>query len=349
MNRPRDRASAAGLLPRMESRPWRDGKTVTYRYLPVGGTVWLNLGTDRTEALRRVLELNGQADDTGSIARLWAQYRQTPGWAGLRERTRADYADYAVPLLSVFGDTHAASITAPDVARYLRKERASAPKRANREISLLGNLIGLAIERGEAQHNPCRGGQVRRNPERPRAEAPDAGQIQALAAFAVARRGQWCVIAFTARFAALVGARQAELLPLHWPQWDATEVRLQRAKQRAGVVKVERIETSPALAALRDEMLAVSRDGGKLGAVFANRQGNPYTAAGFAAMWGKLMRAAIAAGVVDAAQRFTFHDLRSFYTTAHQEARGALPNLHASPTTTARVYERGKAARRKAL
>lgn len=58
MTRPRDRASAAGLLPRMEARPWRDGKTTTYRYHVADGKP-INLGTDRAEALRRVLELLG--------------------------------------------------------------------------------------------------------------------------------------------------------------------------------------------------------------------------------------------------------------------------------------------------
>lgn len=346
MNRPKDRASAAGLLPRMEARPWRDGRTVTYRYLPVGGT-WLNLGTDRAAALRKVLELNGHSgDDSGTINALWRSYQASPGWAALRERTRADYADYSVPLLAVFGSVHAAHIQAPDVARYLRKERASAPKRANREISLLGNLIGLAIECGDALHNPCRGGQVMRNPERPRSQSPSAGQIEALAAFAVAKQGQWCTIMMAAEFAALVGARQAELLPLHWPQWGVDEVRLTRAKQRAGVLKIDRIESSQALADLRARLQAVAPDG-RLGAVFANRQGNPYTAAGFAAMWGKLMREAAAKGVVE--QRFTFHDLRSHYVTRHKASGAGLPDLHASPTTTAKVYERSREARRRAL
>lgn len=36
MNRPRDRQSSLGLLPRMEARLWADGKTTTYRYHPVG-------------------------------------------------------------------------------------------------------------------------------------------------------------------------------------------------------------------------------------------------------------------------------------------------------------------------
>lgn len=55
MNRPRDRASARGLLPRMESRPRKDG-LVTYRYHPVGGKP-INLGTDRDEDRPRHLVL----------------------------------------------------------------------------------------------------------------------------------------------------------------------------------------------------------------------------------------------------------------------------------------------------
>ncbi|MFO1268578.1 MAG: tyrosine-type recombinase/integrase [Rubrivivax sp.] len=149
-----------------------------------------------------------------------------------------------------------------------------------------------------------------------------------------------------AEFCALAGSRQAEFLQLHWPQWSETEVRLRRAKQRKGVEKVERIESSAALLELRQRLLAVARDV-KLGAVFPNRQGNPYTASGFAAMWGKLMREAVAQKIV--ARRFTFHDLRSHYTTQHKQQMGALPELHASSTTTARVYERSKEARRRAL
>ena len=344
MPRPRDRASAAGLLPRMEARPRKDGLT-TYRYHPVGGKP-INLGTDRVAALRKVLDLLGIADDRGTVRRLWTQYQDTPGWRDLAERTRADYIEYSAPLLAVFGDMAAAGITAPMVAQYLRRERAEAPKRANREISLLGNLIGLAIERGEAEHNPCRGGQVKRNPEEPRTEAPATGQIEALAAYARGKGGQWRVVVMAAEFAALVGARQAEFLRLYWPQFDAAEVRLRRAKQRGGAEKIDRIEVSPALAELRTRLQAVAANPA-LGAVFPNRKGNPYTGEGFAAMWGKLMREAMAQQVIE--RRFTFHDLRAHYTTQHKEQRGTLPDLHASPTTTARVYERSRVGRRKSL
>lgn len=345
MNRPRDRASAAGLLPRMEARPWADGKTIAYRFHPFEGKP-IPLGTDRSAAIRKVAAMTGKADDIGTIGKLWEQYKETADWLALTERTRADYADYSVPLLAVFKDTLAAELTAPDVARYLRVERKAAPVRANREVALLGNLVSLAIERGEAEHNPCRGGQVKRNKERPRTEAPQREGIDALVAHANTKGGQWRIIVMAAEFAALAGSRQVELLTLHWPQFGTDEVRLRRAKQRAGAEKVERVTVSPALLALRTRLQAIATNA-TLGAVFPNRQGNPYTSAGFAAMWGRLMREAMAEKVID--RRFTFHDLRAHYTTAHKDQTGNLPDLHASPTTTARVYERSKVARRNSL
>jgi hypothetical protein len=343
MNRPKDRASAAGLLPRMEARPWRDGKTTTYRYHAINGKP-INLGTDRAEALRKVLDMLGQADDSGTIGRLWKQHQDSPAWRDLQPRTQDDYRTYAVPLLRVFGDMHASSITPPDVARYLRQERADAPIRANREIALLAILIGLAVERGEATTNPARGKQVKRNKERPRTEAPSAAEIAALVGYA--KTAQQRVLVMAAEFAALVGSRQAELLPLTWPYFGADEVRLDRAKQHKGTKKVERIAVSPALLALRGRLLDVAHDS-TIGTVFPTRKGNPYTSSGFASQWQKFIVAALADGVI--ARRFTFHDLRAHYATEHQEQTGTLPNLHASPTTTAKIYERSGHAKRKAL
>lgn len=350
--KPRDRETAKGLLPRMEARPWADGKTVTYRYHPLGAKKPLNLGTDRLAAIRRVLELIGKSDDAGTIARLWEQYKESMAWKELKPRTRQDYEDYSVHILKCFGTEPADSITAPMIARYLRSERSEAPIRANREIALLGNLIGLAIERGEAEHNPCRGGQVKRNKERPLDVLPDVADIEALVRFAAARDaavktkiGRSVVVMMAAEFAALTGARQAEFLPLAWPAFDEAEVRIERAKQRMGVKKVDRIAVSPALAALRTRLLAFQTS--PMGAVFPNRAGNVYTADGFATMWQKLMTAAVEAGEVK--QRFNFHALRAFYATKHKTETGALPDMHASPTTTAKIYERSKTGRRNAL
>lgn len=345
MNRPRDRLSAEGLLPRMESRPWKDGHTVTYRYRPIDGKP-INLGTDKLLAVRKVANMNGLGDDVGTINRLWEQYQETPDWTGLSDRTKEDYVKYAGPLLAVFSDTLASQLTAPMIARYLRVERKKAPVRANREISLLGNLISLAIERGEAEHNPCRGGQVKRNKERPRTRSPEHNEIEALVQYAATRGGQWAIVMMAAEFAALAGNRKIEFLKLHWSQINDSEIRLMRAKQHGGTERVEKIELSPAMRALLARLRPIARDD-RIGAVFPNRYGNTYTHDGFNSMWQKLMRDAHQQGVI--AKRFTFHDLRAHYVTAHKTSTGELPDMHASPTTTARVYERSRVSKRKAL
>jgi hypothetical protein len=122
VNRPRDRRSAAGLLHRMEARPWKDGKTVTYRYHPIRSAP-INLGTDKAEAVRRVALMIGQATEEGTIGTLWEHFTASPDWSALSERTRCDYTEYSVELLRVFASTAAAEITAPMVARYLQPVR----------------------------------------------------------------------------------------------------------------------------------------------------------------------------------------------------------------------------------
>ena len=343
MTRPRDRASAAGLLPRMEARPWRDGKTITFRYHPAEGKP-INLGTDRAEALRRVLELLGESDTSGTIGRLWQQYRQTPAWVALADATRVDYTQASAHLLRVFADVQARDVRPADIARYLRMERADAPVRANREFALLSNLCALAVERGEMDTNPCK--QVRRNKERPRTEAPESDELRAFLAWAHVRGDRAAlVLAGMAEFVALAGSRRVEFRGLHWTQVSDTEVRLTRAKQRGRDVS-ERVEISPALADLLARMRAIAADP-RIGAVFPARGGDCYGERAFKSAWARLQAQALADGVLQ--RRIRFHDLRAYYVTQHKQLRNALPDLHGNPATTARVYERSGQSRRKAL
>lgn len=345
MSRPRDKASSKGLLPRMEARRWADGVTVSYRYLLASGK-WMPLGTDKAAAIRKVLDINERHTDAGSIARLWEQYQASTYWRDLKPRTQKDYAAYAKWLLKVFAEVQARDITPPDVARYLRVERGDAPVRANREVALLGILIGFAVERGEATLNPCRGHAVRRNKERPRTEKPDEADLRAIVAYAESKGGQWKLLALAAEFAAWAGPRQMEFLPLHWPAFTETEARWPRGKQRLGApVLMERVEVGPELMSVRGRLLEFQRS--PLSPVFPNRYGNPYTSAGFAAMWGKLMREMVGKQLLK--HRPTFHDLRAFFTTEYTSKNDKLPNLHANPETTARVYERSKEAKRQSL
>lgn len=341
MNRPKDRASASGLLPRMEARPRKDG-LVTYRYHPSGGKP-ISLGSDKSVAIRRVLDMNNETTDRNSVAELWRSYKESAEWKVLAINTQADYLQCSKPLLKVFGSASPEHITPAVCARYLRIERASAPKRANREMALMSNLMNLAIERGDLMANPCK--QVRRNSETPRTDAPEVKTLTDFHSWAYKIPGQTQVLAAMAEFAALTGNRRIEFLELHWPQVGDDVIRLVRAKQRHRQV-VEVVSISPTLANLLDRLRGLAKDS-RLGAVFPNRMGNPYTEQGFKAMWSKLVKKALSEKAIET--RFTFHDLRAYYVTQYKATRGSLPELHGNPGTTARVYDRNKEVKRRSL
>lgn len=343
MTRRRDRASGSGLLPRMEARPRKDGLT-TYRYHPLGGKP-VNLGSDRAEAIRKVLDMNGRAGDDGTVGQLWRLYQQSPRWIRLADTTKALYAELWGSLAKVWESGQVAAIRPADVARYLRVERASAPVVANREIAVLSNLFNLAVERGDIDRNPCR--EVKRNREDPRTRLVETKELTPFIEWALQQGDSARVLVSMAEFAALTGNRRAEFRTLHWPQVDEAIIRLTRAKQRGSKEKRELVARSDALDAVLARMKA--REGySPMGAVFAApRTGNPYSEAGFGAMWNRLMAKALEAKVI--AERFTFHDLRAHYTTYFKLRFGQLPELHADPGTTAKNYERSREVRRQAL
>jgi hypothetical protein len=106
---------------------------------------------------------------------------------------------------------------------------------------------------------------------------------------------------------------------------------------------IEELKMSPALRELLDRLKPA-----RIGPVFPTaRKSQPYTESGFKSMWNKLVKKGMAAGIIE--RRFTFHDLRAYYATQHKIQRGALPDLHANPATTARVYDRPKESKRGAL
>lgn len=355
MIRPRDRASAEGLLPRMEARPRRDGLT-TYRYHPLGGTP-VNLGTDRREAIQKVLDMNGRSGDAGTFRELWRLYQETPEWKRLAENSKDFYRtcwgrepgtkgpdDPGMGLAKVWAAGVVARTQAKDVARYLRVEREGRPI-GNREVAVLSNLFNVAVERGDIEANPCR--EVRRNREDPRTRLVEDAELRPFIEWALAQGDTAEVIVSMAEFAALTGNRRIEFRELHWPQVDDEIIRLTRAKQQGGREKRELIARSEALDRVLARMKA--RPGySPMGAVFAApKTGNPYTDEGFKSVWKRLMAGAMKAGVV--AERFTFHDLRAHYATYYKLKFGDLPDMHADPATTARVYERSRQAKRQAL
>ena len=361
MGRPKDRASAAGLLPRMEARPWSDGKTVTYRYHPLGGKP-INLGTDKHAALRQVLDITGERDIHGTLRWVWEQFTAEVDakgkpiktrWTKLTQGTRDDYRTAWRQIDAVFGDMPIASITPSMVARYVHIERADSPRRADIEKSLLSRLFGHGIKLGVCQVNATIG--VEPHGSEPKTAAPPSDELlQAFTDWMAKQSPQTRVVGMAAEFASLAGNRQVEFLALRWEQIDddAGEIRIVRAKQRGakkGTV-TEVISISEQLAELiaRLRHLRRLRDVDCV-YVFPTRDNCAYSARGFKTAWSRARAAAIEAGVITKAQRFTFHDLRAFYASKYKRLTKTLPDLHSNPATTARHYDRNKEVERSSL
>lgn len=347
MSRPRDRASAEGLLPCMEARPWKDGKTVTYRFHPADGKP-INLGTDRAAALQQVLNLSREGVQYGTLEWLWPEYKKGKRWLKLAPGSQADYELAWKQIAPILGRMPAKSITSPMVARYVHVQRADSPRRADIEKTLLSNMFKRGITLGVCDINPTIG--VEPHGSEASDVMPDTLVLERFARWVDGQTSQRKVIGLAMRFAALAGSRQIEFLPLTWMQVDeaAGVVRLVRAKQR-GKKKdtvVEHVSISPAMRQLLAEIRALGRDCPYL---FPTEDNNQYTARGFKTLWQRCVHAAIAAGVITAADRFNFHALRRYYATMHKAAHGALPDLHANPAVTARVYDGTKLVNRKAL
>lgn len=343
MSRTRDRTSAMGLLPRMEAVPRKNG--YTYRYHPAGGKP-VNLGHDKEQAIRKVLDLNCVASDQGTLDQLWRIYSdpESRAWQDLAAGSRTDYTQSSKQLLARFGKMSPVEIRPAHIARYLRVERAEAPTRANREFALLSNLMNLAIERGELETNPAK--QVRRNKERPRKNAPEVEHLATFLEWAWSQPGQPPVLAGMAEFASIAGNRGVEFRELTWLQVGKPELRLKRAKQREGNEIIEVLPMTPELEDLFRRLRALAKDD-RHGWVFPNADGNAYTAQAFKLGFNRLKKAAAKAGKLKA--NFTFHDLRSYYVTRFKEKYSVLPEIHADPGTTARIYNSAKVVNRRTL
>lgn len=352
MARPRTGAAGKGLLDRMQARVWSNGKTVTYRYLPVIGKA-INLGTDRQVAIRKVIDILGNTVGQGTLRWVWEKYSDettSPRWKRLANSTRTDYIQAWKQIEKSFGDMLIMHIDSTMVAKYVHIERAASTKRANTEKALLSNLFGHGIKLGVCTVNATIG--VEPHQMEAKTEAPHELVLVKFLDWLAKQTPQQRIIGMAAEYASLAGNRKVEFLPLTWPQVDlsAGVIRTVRAKQRGKKREqiVEVVSIGPELKALivRLKALRVDRE---CVFVFPTRDGNQYTPEGFKSIWQRIVLKSIDQDVIKDGTRFTFHDLRAYYATKHKKDRGALPDLHANPETTARVYDRNKEVARKSF
>lgn len=300
----------------------------TYWFRPKQGKA-VNLGRDLSDALARYAAIIGTQWSGRTVGDVIERYRLEVLPVKRSEQTREDEGRALDRLKAVFGHMLPENVTQQACYRYLDRRRTkdgkTAPVAARHEIALLGHVFSKAIRWGTASVNPVRGLDFGERAGKRAQVTMD--QVSAVRALAPER------IRVAIDLSVSTGQRRGDLLTLRRDQLTDEGVVFRQSKTGAGVL----IQWSDELRSIveRAKRLPPQIPGEY---VIRKRNGRPYTARGFSAIWQRL----IAKHVKARGQRFSFHDLRSVSADGAATAEEAQARLgHASVETTKRHYLRG--------
>lgn len=314
------------------------GKRRTTYYTITPDNQRINLGHELMEAKRKLLDLEAGRPVAGTLSDLLERYMREVS----QKKAPATHKDEKASkefLLKVFGKVRPQDVRPVHVAKYLDVRGQVAPVRANREKALLSHLFSMAMRWGIVDSNPCKG--VARNPETPRDRlVTDRELCGFIAHTAGSETGS--MLALAAWLAYLTGQRRGDLLTLRLDRITDEGIMIQQGKTGARVL----VEWSPKLRECVAELRALPRPVRGF-YLICNKAGQPYTDAGFKALWGRSMTAWVDAG----GERFHFHDLRAKAITRMVEQGRQARDLsgHATDAMVAKVYDRRAFKRSKAV
>lgn len=255
--------------------------------------------------------------DLDALARM---YFDAPEFTRLKPNTRDDYLRSWKILKDVFGQSLPGTIQPADVRRYMDLRGKASTVRANRERSLLSNVMAWGYERGLVKSNPCVGVRTFSEPRRERYITDHEYQ----AVLAVASPNIQAAMEIAYRCA----ARQQDVLALLRQQLLPEGVYIKQGKTGKQQIKAwtQELRAAVDLAIQQPSKIATTW-------VIHNRDGQRYTRGGFSAMWKRLIIKAVADGIIS--EPFTFHDLKrkgiSDFEGDKQQFSG-----HATPAMAAR-------------
>lgn len=313
-----------------------EGKRKTTYYTISRHNKYINLGSDLREAKRRLLEIEGEAPEPGTIADhlddlIAARWRLVRA-GKLSAETVTTNAGEVVHLKTAFGRMMPPAVKPAHIYLYLHKYRGvESPIRANREIALLSKLFNALLGAGIVDRNPCVG--IERNDEIPRDRLVGEAEFRAFLKFCWRRSEAGRRIALAAYIAYLTGKAQGQIIRLNRKQIHTDGIEFAKRKRGAStfVFWTRR---------LRKAVLAAIAMPSEIEPMYVihTQAGTPYTPDGFKTLWQRLMREWTETGH----ERFTFHDLRAKTVTDMEEQGRKSSNLtgHRQEATIARVYDR---------
>ena len=296
----------------------------------------INLGHDLREAKRLLLEMEGEAPESGSIADhlddLIVSRRKLVRAGKLASKTLESNEAEIIHLKDAFGKMRPTALKSSHVWLYLHKYRgAESPVRANREIALLSTMFSGLLGAGIVDRNPCVG--VERNDETPRDRAVSEKELRGFIRYCWRRSDAGKRIALAGYLAYLTGKAQGQIISLHRQQLQEEGILFAKRKRGAATL----VLWTKRLRAAVNASLAMPAHSAPLYVVH-NQSGQPYTSAGFKALWHRLMGEWCALGN----ERFTFHDLRAMAVTVLEDQGRRSSDLtgHRQEATVKRVYDR---------
>jgi integrase len=287
-----------------------------------------NLGQDYGAAMTEYVKLCGVPTRCRTLHDVIEKYRLEVLPLKRSQATRENEARHLTNLDKVFGHMLPDNLTAPQCYKYMDERRTKdgklAPVSARHEISLLGHVLKKSIRWGAGIANVVR--TLERMPKSKRTRYVTDEEFAACRALANPR------MQIAMDLARSIGQRRGDLLRLKHEDCTDDGIIIRQGKTGAGVI----VQWSPTLRRIIRAAKGLSPDIPRV-FVLRTRDGGPYSAYGFSAIWQRTMERYVAAG----GTRFTFHDIRAKAASdkgSVEEAQALLG--HASPETTKRSYKR---------
>ncbi len=251
-------------------------------------------------------------------------YTASARYRKLAERTRRDYEKALVRLRRAFGPMSPGEWRASAGYDYL--ETQPGPVQANRDLSVLANVMQLCVRAGVVDRNLVR--EVEKNRERARQRYVTDEELAAFLLRCNPKLKAWVGLKM------LTGLRQGQMRALKLSDWRDGMLWGPRAKGGRALVFSGR-----GLAEAVEEVVRTHHGASSRSAfLFCTRNGTQYTADGFRTIWQRAMRKHVDSGW----ERFTEHDLRAKVASDSESLDLAQARMgHQTPATTSRVYRRG--------
>ena len=272
----------------MPPRVYR-GKSAYEYHPPAGGAIRLcPLDATEDEVCQAYREAKEGPENTYQA--LSNGYFASHLFSDLKVSTRRDYEACSSRLNEAFGKMEASKIQPKHVRQFMDYRGKESKVRANRELSLMHNVMAWGYERGKIDQNPCIG--IKRFKERSRDRYVTDEEYQAVYAVAPPNVRAAMEIAY------LCAARQRDILDLKLQDIRSEGLFICQGKTGKKQIKAwtPRLRAAVELARRQPSRISTIY-------VIHTRDGQPYTSSGFKAIWKRYKD--------KAGMDYTFHDLKA--------------------------------------